>query len=409
MNRKKVLWIFSQDSGTPEMGWGDRHFYLSREFISAGFDVTIFAAAFSHKYTKNKDLRVDSPIETFEGVRYKWIRVPAYGSSTNRKRIVAWLVFACRLFFLSPKKYGRPDVIMVSSVPIFPIIPALVLSRFMRCKVVFEIRDIWPLTLVEIGRYGPNNPFILLLRLIEKIGYAKSDYITSVLDKADVHIRESIKGKFKFQWISHGINNVNPGFGKTSPVSIQVQQLAKSKFVVGYAGSMGISNATSFFIEAARKLADHPGIHFVFLGDGEAKAQHQRDAAGLPNITFFDKVQKKFVHEIISSFHVALSGSPDSKLYAFGIASLKLFDYMAAKLPILLSTSANPSIVDKANCGRTVMAESADSIVRGILELYNLDAAQRRQLGENGQVYMMRNFTYPAIGRAYLDIFHQLC
>ena len=48
---------------------------------------------------------------------------------------------------------------------------------------------------------------------------------------------------------------------------------AHGELVVGYAGTIGITNALEVLFEAARQLRDEPGIRFRVVGDGSLLSQ----------------------------------------------------------------------------------------------------------------------------------------
>jgi glycosyltransferase involved in cell wall biosynthesis len=406
MSNKPIVWIFSQDSGTPDMGWGERHYYLAEEFIDAGFEVVIFAGSFSHKYIQPKAVNSTITQEVYGRVRFCWIKTPSYSSASGVKRVWAWSIFALKLFFLRKKDFGRPRFILVSSVPIFPVAPAIYYKYRYNAKFIFEIRDIWPLTLIELGQYSKYHPFVILLSLIEKFGYAKSDYITSVMENAVEHIKNTVSTPIKFKWISNGTNtNDEETIG---PVNRLPSELRNGKFIVGYAGSMGISNAMEYFVAAARLLREEKEIHFVFLGDGPDKAKLEDQSRDLSNITFLDKVPKNSVGGIISQFHIGVSGSRNSSLYRFGIASVKLYDYMRVGLPIVLASPSDFSVVRDAKCGLQVEAESPKAIAEAILKLHRMPKQDLMALSQSGKQYLKQCFSYKSLAKQYLQIFDEL-
>ena len=98
------------------------------------------------------------------------------------------------LFLFPKKKLDKPDIIIVSSISLLPILYAVFYKiSHPKCKFILEIRDIWPLTLIEVGNYSRKNIFIRFLTWIEKLGYRKADYITSLLKGTNEHIVNTIK------------------------------------------------------------------------------------------------------------------------------------------------------------------------------------------------------------------------
>jgi len=62
--------------------------------------------------------------------------------------------------------------------------------------------------------------------------------------------------------------------------------IAHDAVVALYSGNMGLKQGLELLGEAARTLADHPSLCFVFGGDGPARGALEAACAGLPNIRF---------------------------------------------------------------------------------------------------------------------------
>ena len=62
-------------------------------------------------------------------------------------------------------------------------------------KLVFEVRDIWPMVLVENGGFSKFNPFVIGLQVIEWLGYKFSDEIVGTMPRLDIHVEKVINAK----------------------------------------------------------------------------------------------------------------------------------------------------------------------------------------------------------------------
>ena len=79
-----------------------------------------------------------APQEVEEGITFCWVKTPVYFDGGFRK---FWsnLLFMLRLFLLPHKKLGKPTTIIVSSMPIFPIVNGyLFKKRFQASKLIVE-------------------------------------------------------------------------------------------------------------------------------------------------------------------------------------------------------------------------------------------------------------------------------
>lgn len=197
----KTIWIINEYAGSPYHGMSYRHYYLAREMAKQGAKPVIVSASYSHLLNKLPDQQE----ELIDGIQYRWLKVPRYSESQSKWRVLKWLVFSFKLLFLPFFRLPAPDYIIVSPTALFPVLPAFFLAKKFKAKLIFEVRDIWPLTLIEIGGYRPSHPFIRLMSWMERFALEKSDLIVSNLQNYGSHIR-SLGIDRDFVWISNGID-----------------------------------------------------------------------------------------------------------------------------------------------------------------------------------------------------------
>ena len=124
----KNIWIINQFAGTPESGWGERHYYLSQYWIKQGYCVKIISGSFNHVFNKFPETDGKYTFEEKDGISFCWVKSPSY-KALSLMRFWSMLIFAFRIYGLPVGKLGKPDIILVSSMPIFPILPAYRLKR----------------------------------------------------------------------------------------------------------------------------------------------------------------------------------------------------------------------------------------------------------------------------------------
>ncbi|TYB32709.1 MAG: glycosyltransferase family 4 protein [Flexistipes sinusarabici] len=341
-------------------------------------------------------------LEDIDNIIYLWIRTLKYSKSFDKKRVLKWFEFMSKLFFYTKKNLHIPDIIICSPTAPFSILPAYYLAKKYRATLVFEVRDIWPLTLIEVGGYSRVNPLVQLMSWFEKFALKKSDIIISNLPDYSEWLRERGVSKEAY-WVSNGINLEEVKY--IEPLDKRVsEKIPENKFIIGYTGKLGVSNAVSYLIEAARILKEYADIRFVIVGDGQEKEKLKDEAEGLSNVIFIDSIKKSQIQSMLKFFDICYIGLQRKTLFKYGTSPNKLFDYMYSGTPVLHSVNTKNDIVQLADCGISVEAENPDKIAQGILELYKMDENKRKQLGENGEKYVMENFTYKNLAEKYLKI-----
>ncbi|MDA3615269.1 glycosyltransferase family 4 protein [Polluticaenibacter yanchengensis] len=399
----KNIWIINQFAGNDKSGWGERHYFMSKYWKENGYNVTIVSGSFNHMFFNSVEVNSIFSYEDYNGTNFCWVKTPKYNPKSVR-RFWSQIVFAYRVRKLNPKKLSSPDYIVVSSLPIFPILSGAYLKRkFKAKKLIFEIRDIWPLTLIEVGNISKYNPFAYTMGLIEKYGYKKSDHIVTLLPFAHKHIVSKGGTMEKIAYIPNGLEK---GIVDIQNLSDEIQSLIpKNKFIIGYAGTHNKANALEFLIQAAIKLRDDERFFFVLVGDGYLKDNLIDMAQGLNNILFLNKIHKNQVYSLLNLFDIGYVGRNATKVYDYGVSGNKYFDYMLAKIPVLDSSNVKISPVDQAMNGIKVEAENSDAIVKAIIDFYNIPIEEKHLMIERGYQFLNDNHSTKILANKYMDIF----
>jgi glycosyltransferase involved in cell wall biosynthesis len=402
---KKTIWVVNQFAGTPESGWGERHYYLSKYWIKKGYNVIVLAASYSHMFKNQPHIEGKRfTLEKIEdGITFCWVKIPKYKADGTASKLIAGLVFSLKASLIPKNIVSNPDFIIVSSPSIFSSISGWILKKRLKAKKnIFEIRDLWPLTPMLLKGYSKHHPVIIVMDWFQKIGYNKYNYIVSVLPNTTSYISKVTKKPKKIYWIPNGIDK-RLLKEESLPDDI-IKIIPKKKFIVGYTGTMGMANALEYFAQASRVI-DNDDIHFVFVGDGYLKNK-LKNLSNFDNTTFIDKINKNQVQNILKLFDVCFIGRNDTPLFNYGVSSNKYFDYMLAKKPILVSSNHIKDPVELSGCGIIVKPESAQAIKEGILYLYNLSEEERKEMGQKGYEYVTKFHNFDYLSDKYIKLFN---
>jgi len=394
----KNIWIINEYAGTPYHGMEFRHYYLGKELVKLGDKVTVVSSSYSHLF---KNLPKQQR-EKIDGVDYLWLKTFNYGESHDKRRVLKWFLFMLKVFFL-PFSLQKPDVIIVSPMAPFPILPAWILSKIYDAKLIYEVKDIWPLSLIELGGFAPSHPFIRFMAWFERFALKKSDIIVSNLQNYGEHMQKDVGINREFEWISNGVDLDE--LSEEEPLDAEVaKKIPKDKFIIGYTGTVGVANALDSFCEAAKIMQENDGIVFVIVGDGQEKANLMQKYAKLSNLLFIDAIAKKQVQSMLALFDLCYIGLKKEKLFKYGVSPNKLYDYMYSARPVLYAIdSGENNIVKTAECGVSVEAQNPRAIADGIKELYAM-GTEREKLGENGRQFILEHFTYDKLAQRYQDL-----
>ena len=397
--------IIYPESSTPQTGMGGRHHYLAKELVKLGHDVTVVAARRHHLLRDGIDTDALPPEEMVEGYRFVRVNVPKYAHAHDKRRVLAWLVFAAKLPALRRRLGAAPDVVLYSSPQLPGYLGAERLARACGARLVFEARDIWPLTLTEIGGYSQRHPFIRFLQWIEDRAYARADRVVSNLEGAVEHMATRGMDRGKFTWVSNGI--ALDEVTAPEPLAPEIaDQIPADGLRIVYTGTLGAANALVTLIDAAALIRDLPDVHILIVGQGRARVglEAQCSVLGLTNVRFLGPVPKPQVQSVLAACDVCYIGWLKSPLYRLGVAANKVPDYLFSGKPIIHGFSGGNDPIGKFDAGITVSAEDPQALSDAIRRIRDMTETERRRMGENGRRAALAHYDYAQLARRLEEV-----
>jgi len=399
----KCIWYISKYIAPPsKSGVGSRGFHLMEEMTSLNIETLIITSDSNHLIEIPK-LKKTYSSQITNNIKIIWVKTYKYKIAKSFKRIISWLDFELKLFFLNKKHFPKPDAIIVSSLSLLTILNGYILKRKYDCKLIFEIRDIWPLTIVEEGGYSSSNLFVKFLSIIEKFGYKKADLIVGTMPNLEEHVQNILGYPKKTICIPMGYNESSIQSQQEVSQEYIEQNLPQNKFIVAHAGTIGITNALDTFFECAEMLLDQPNIHFLMIGDGALKSFYQEKYGKLKNLSFAPKVPKQEVQSVLSHCDLLFFSVHKSKVWQFGQSLNKIIDYMFAGKPIVASYSGFPSMINEANSGSYVPANDVVALKNEILRYSTMPKEELTAIGNSGRDWILKNRHYKVLAKNYLN------
>lgn len=387
------IWFFNQYASTPAYGIPGRHYYIGRELSKLGFKVKLFAAKNTHLNIKEKEVgtfeeKINSKFSIF------FFRTFKYKSSTSVWRIINWIVYLSHCLALPFLVRSKPDHIVYSSPSLPGFVAAFFLAKYYDVKLVFDVRDIWPLTLIELGGFSYRNPLIWSLGLIEKFAYKKSDKIISNLPLFNIYIDDLLGLGHKVQIIPNGIDIEELSVSACLDMT-NLENTLKNKFVVGYVGTIGRANAVGTLISAATKI-QNSAIHFLIVGNGSELDSIKKSSSYLSNVTFIDAVPKREVGSILGRIDVGYIAQVPKEIYRYGVASIKIPEYLFMGKPVIHMTDFW-SPVAKKDFGSVVQYGDTAGLLKAIMKYHGLNNGVSRTFREDSYLYALENYDYKKI------------
>ena len=401
-----MIWFIDDYAGSPLHGMEYRHYYMAKMLQKMGEKSLIISASYSHHLNTLPPLKNKSYLfEKIDFLDYLWLKVINYKQGNSKKRVLKWFQFGFKLINIKRITNSKPNIIICSCSAPFLVFPCYYLAKRYDAKLIFQVKDIWPLTLIEIGGYSPYNPLIYFMQKSVNFAFKKADIVVSLLPHLNNYIEEQGIKKYNFEYLPNGIlleevKNASPLNSKTC------SKIPKNKFIIGYAGAMGTGDSLDMLIHLAHELQAYCDIHIVLVGKGVYKETIKKQISDLKlnNVTLLEVIPKREVQTLLKYFDVCYIGWKEKKIYDYGISANKIFDYMYAKKPILHLYSGNGDLVAQAQCGITIAQQSNKLLLDGLLHLYHMSEKERNIMGNRGYDFVMKNHTYQAITEKFMTI-----
>lgn len=401
------IWYVSKYVSPPAQATvGSRGYRLMQELAARGHDVSIITSTANH-LADTPVLTTPYRLDQVDGMRLLWVKTMGFSGAKSLRRILSWLHFELGVLRIKSQLPEAPDIIIGSSLSLFTVLSALVLRRRHQAKFVFEVRDIWPLTIEEEGGFSPKNPLVMGLAAVERLGYRKADAIVGTMPNLAEHVRE-VAG------VDRPVFCIPMGYIEEDAREVSLPEaylradIPEGKILVGYAGTIGITNALDSLFTCAQLIAHDDRIHFVIVGDGGLRAAFEAEYGHLDNITFVGRVPRSSVQRVLEEFDILYFSTYPSRVWKYGQSLNKLIDYMLSSKPIIGSYSGYPSMIDEAGAGVFVDPADPDRLALEITRLADLPAEERDAIGARGAAWVRQNRSYTTLADDYERIFHGL-
>jgi colanic acid biosynthesis glycosyl transferase WcaI len=338
--------------------------------------------------------------ETIEAVRV--IRTWSYISPSKKiwPRLFHYGTYSATAFY-GGLAAGRPDVLVSYSPPLPLGLSAWLLSRMWHIPWVLQLEDLYPDAAIAAGVMTNKNIISFFLKL-ENFLYRKSQHISVISDSfRQTLIKKKVPdSKIKVIPIWADPDKVYP---LPKENTFRHEHGLDNKFVVLYAGNIGLTSCLEDVLHAAKTLQEKTEIRFVIVGEGAKKEalEAERQNKQLTNVIFLPYQPRKTFPEMLAAADIILvtlnSGAALSSLPS------KVFNGMASARPILAVTplgSGLARIVKEADCGWVVPPQCPVELAMVIAHLGS-QKTLLSQTGQNGRTCLEKFYSRKRCVEAY--------
>ncbi len=365
---------------------GTRSYEFGRYLVSRGHEVTMITSGLA-----NAEFPV-GPNERSHEYEIGGIRVISVAAGYNDpyggtalsgwRRMLQFQQFA-KAATAAGQRLAKPEMVFATHTPLTVGLAGMELSRHFGVPFVFEVRDLWPDALINVG--AVTNPVVIwwLRRMAHRIYRAAHHIVALSPGMKDGIVRAGVPSE-KVTVIPNGsdLDLFRPDLdGRTAREQLGLGE----RFTALYFGAMGVANGLEYIIDAARILAQRgkDRIAFVLLGSGgrQKELEARARSCGLRNVIFRPPVSKEEIARVVAGCNACLTIYRAAREHTW--SPNKMFDALAAGKPVLVNVPGwLGETIERNHCGRFVDPGCAEALADALEELSN-DPVLCRRMGEN--------------------------
>lgn len=380
---------------------------LATAWVTEGHRVTVITSAPNHPsgvlypgYT-NKLFQSDT-LDGVEVVRVWTYLAPNAGFARRIGNYLSYMITA----LMAVPRVDRPDVIISTSPQFFCGLAGLGARWLRRVPWVFEVRDLWPESIVSVGAMKKGIA-IKFLEWLERQAYRQADRVVSVTDSFVPHIVKR-RGRDDVIVIKNGVN-LNLFHKDQDGEATKARFGLEGRIVAAYVGTHGMAHGLDTVLDAAALLADEPDIGFLLVGDGaeRTRLKARAEELGLVNLHIAGQLPRDEMPEVWSATDISLIVLKKSDTFKSVLPS-KMFEAMAMECPIVLGVEGEAkALLEEASAGLAITPENAHELANAVRKLV-IEPNTRAKLGANGLAHARENYDRSKQAARYLRLLKEV-
>jgi glycosyltransferase involved in cell wall biosynthesis len=404
-NKKYNIWYLSAyDSPN---GNSPRTMQFAKFFSKNGHNVSFLTNNFCHfQKIFIKDVNFLWREDFQNNIKVVWLKTSNYNDNLGHARIWNMWQNMYKTFVYGICCRERPAIIIAPSVPISLGFIGCLLSKILNCPMIYEIRDLWPEILADIGAIKKDNISFKIMRQMEKYIYKNCKAIVTTLPFIKDYIKSITKKVVILKYIPNGVEI------KQKHTCLPKQQKSTKINKIMYFGGFGLDHDIETILEAAKILNLKHKSKYIFhlFGAGPKKSQMVKKAKieNISNVFFHNQVPKSKIPLKSKQSHLLIAAITNSPSYRFGINLNKILSYFICVKPILFSGNSPNNPVKESGAGLTVPAACPKKMAFAIKKILSMPAKKRLEMAVSGYNYAMNKLNIEYLGNEYLKLIHSL-
>jgi len=375
-------------------------------------DVAIAASARGHfvrVITANRgydDPSIRFPsYERLHGVEVIRLRWSSFGKKRYMSRIIGQISYTLQGLVMGLLGF-RPDVVLVSTIPPFGILAALILAGLRASSLIYWVMDINPDEAIAMGLVRPSSFSARFMEFINKAVLRSARTVITLDSQMARRLESKVELGQRIVIIPPWPHEETIAIKKTSGLSFRKRYGLDDKFIVMYSGNHSWVHPLDTLLIAASRLTHRTDIVFTFIGGGAEKNKVEKAVQnGAPNIRSFPYQDFEYLGDSLAAADVHVVTMGDAMV---GIVHpSKIYSAMAVKRPLLAIAPDNSfiaEIMDEQDFGFRFRHRDVAGVILAISKLADMDDSERIQLGERAWAHVQTHWNQAKMRKQFVDI-----
>lgn len=319
---------------------GNRFPNMAKFFVEEGENVVYYTTNFYH--AEKRFFSKEEINEAVSGLDYKlkFLSVLGYYSNVSPRRVISNFLFSIQLFFILLFKVSKHDKILLPSRPVELIFFMAILKRVKSVKIYLDIQDVWPDAL-QIESKRKKRVFEI--------------YCNTYLKPSLKHYTGTLYVAPSFKlWLKRYAKKTPSSFVPLGWENKRWSNITLKEYVEGSVIKMVCVAQLQHQIDVMpilEVLKNNNKLHLTILGeDGTGERYNEVinyiNNNAITNIEIIGKIDRKEMVDYLENKDIGVSPMITSSI------PNKIFDYMAAMLPIIvLGDNDSSNFVVENNIG----------------------------------------------------------
>ncbi|MEA4906977.1 MAG: glycosyltransferase family 4 protein [Chloroflexi bacterium] len=302
------------------------------------------------------------------------------------RRLLNISTFSLSVFWSALLAGHKPDVLVSYSPPFTLGLSAWLLSRIWGVPWVLQLEDLYPDAAVAAGVLH-NRTMIRFFTALERFYYRHATHISLISKTFQQNLSSKGVPAEKMTLIPVW---ADPDFVRPAAKDNGFRHRfdLDGKFVVMYAGNIGLTSMLEDVLAAAGQLKEEPDIRFVIIGEGVKKAALQAIAHSqeLHNVIFLPFQPREDFPEMLAAADVGLVTL--NQRSAMSSLPSKVFNIMASARAMIAVAPLDcelTGLVQESGCGMAIPPENPGLLAQAIRQLKQTPHALE-QMGQQGRL-----------------------